>query len=65
MRAALRVLWGAHGVVQRCFDVMALWRAVAPHATGCALPCGHYTMGESPFKFMDGYQIINFLKRNL
>lgn len=29
------------------------------------LPCGHYTMGETPFKFMDGYQIINFLKRNL
>ncbi|MFN0105113.1 MAG: alpha/beta hydrolase family protein [Bryobacteraceae bacterium] len=29
------------------------------------LPCGHYTMGESPFKFMDGYHIINFLKRNL
>lgn len=30
-----------------------------------ALPCGHYTMGETPFKFMDGYHIINFLKRNL
>ncbi len=29
------------------------------------LPCGHYTMGETPFKFMDGYHIINFLKRNL
>lgn len=35
-----------------------------PHKV-VALPCGHYTMGESPFKFMDGYQIINFLKRNL
>jgi hypothetical protein len=29
------------------------------------LPCGHYTMGESPFKFMVGYQICSFLKRNL
>ena len=29
------------------------------------LPCGHYTMGESPFKFMDGYQICSFLKREL
>ena len=29
------------------------------------LPCGHYTMGESPFKFMTGYQICSFLKRNL
>lgn len=29
------------------------------------LPCGHYTMGETPFKFIDGYHICNFLKRNL
>jgi predicted nucleic acid-binding Zn finger protein len=29
------------------------------------LPCGHYTMGESPFKFIDGYHICSFLKRNL
>ncbi len=27
------------------------------------LPCGHYTIGESPFKFMDGYLIVStFLK---
>lgn len=30
-----------------------------------ALPCGHYTMGETPFKFIDGYHIVSFLKRNL
>jgi pimeloyl-ACP methyl ester carboxylesterase len=29
------------------------------------LPCGHYTMGESPFKFIDGYQICSFLLRSL
>ena len=29
------------------------------------LPCGHYTLGESPFKFFVGYQICSFLKRNL
>ena len=29
------------------------------------LPCGHYTMGESPFKFIDGYHICSFVKRNL
>jgi hypothetical protein len=29
------------------------------------LPCGHYTMGETPFKFMDGYHICSFLKRKL
>jgi hypothetical protein len=30
-----------------------------------AMPCGHYTLGETPFKFIDGYHICNFLKRNL
>lgn len=29
------------------------------------LPCGHYTTGETPFKFLDGYHICSFLKRNL
>jgi hypothetical protein len=29
------------------------------------MPCGHYTLGESPFKFVAGYRIISFLKRNL
>jgi dienelactone hydrolase len=29
------------------------------------LPCGHYTLGETPFKFIDGYHICTFLKRNL
>jgi dienelactone hydrolase len=29
------------------------------------LPCGHYTTGETPFKFIDGYQIVNFVARNL
>lgn len=30
-----------------------------------AIPCGHYTLGESPFKFIDGYHICSFLKRHL
>jgi hypothetical protein len=29
------------------------------------LPCGHYTMGEFPFKFITGYEICSFLKRHL
>ncbi len=29
------------------------------------LPCGHYTMGEAPFKYIDGYYICSFVKRNL
>ncbi len=30
-----------------------------------AMPCGHYSLGETPFKFIAGYHICNFLKRNL
>jgi dienelactone hydrolase len=30
-----------------------------------AMPCGHYTLGEAPFKYIDGFHICNFLKRNL
>jgi len=26
------------------------------------LPCGHYTMGEAPYKYMDGWQLANFLR---
>ncbi|HEV2964873.1 MAG TPA: alpha/beta hydrolase family protein [Candidatus Angelobacter sp.] len=29
------------------------------------LPCGHYTTGETPFKFVDGYHIVKFLTRHL
>jgi hypothetical protein len=30
-----------------------------------ALPCGHYTPGEVPFKFFDGYHISAFLLKSL
>jgi dienelactone hydrolase len=26
------------------------------------LPCGHYTLGETPYKYMDGWQLARFLK---
>jgi pimeloyl-ACP methyl ester carboxylesterase len=26
------------------------------------LPCGHYTTGETPFKYMDAWQILSFLR---
>ena len=44
----LRVLWGEHGAVGRCFDVRALWRAAADDFTGRSLPCGHYVAEEAP-----------------
>ncbi len=29
------------------------------------LPCGHYTTGRAPFKFMDGYVLTKFFVKNL
>ncbi len=48
LKQPLRVLWGEHGAVGRCFDVLALWRERACDVSGGALPCGHYIPEEAP-----------------
>ena len=35
-----------------------------PHEV-VVLPCGHYSMGHPPFKFIDGYLLTRFLRQNL
>jgi haloacetate dehalogenase len=49
----LRVLWGEHGVVGKCFDVLALWRERAQEVSGCSLACGHYIAEEVPALLLD------------
>lgn len=44
----LLALWGAQGVVGRCFDPLAEWRLAAHDVQGGALPCGHYIAEEAP-----------------
>ncbi len=44
----VRCLWGGQGVVERCFDALALWRIRAEHVDGRALDCGHYMPEEVP-----------------
>lgn len=29
------------------------------------IPCGHYSLGENPWKYLDGWQIISFLRKHL
>jgi dienelactone hydrolase len=29
------------------------------------LPCGHYTLGETPFKYVDGWKIVRFMHKHL
>jgi hypothetical protein len=44
-------------------DIVARIRAAGIESDVVVLPCGHYTMGETPFKFIDGYHICSFLLR--
>lgn len=44
----LLALWGKHGVIERCFDCLALWRERAADVRGEALPGGHYLAEELP-----------------
>ena len=53
LRQPLRVLWGDHGTVGQCFDVLALWRERAHQVTGRAVPCGHYIAEEAPAVSLD------------
>jgi hypothetical protein len=35
-----------------------------PHEVAI-LPCGHYSTGVAPFKYLDGFVLARFLDRNL
>lgn len=56
----LRVLWGEHGVVGRCFDVLSLWNERALQVTGRSLPCGHYIAEEAPSLLLE--EALPFLR---
>jgi haloacetate dehalogenase len=58
----LRVLWGEHGVVARCFDVAGLWRDAADDFTGRGVPCGHYIAEEAPALLLE--ESATFLRSN-
>jgi haloacetate dehalogenase len=44
----VRVLWGKHGVIERCFKPLEEWRKVADTVAGHGLECGHYMPEEVP-----------------
>jgi len=56
----LRVLWGEHGAVGQCFDVLGLWRERARDVSGRRLPCGHYIAEEAPALLLA--EALNFFK---
>ncbi|AEI75556.1 haloacetate dehalogenase H-1 [Cupriavidus necator N-1] len=56
----LRVLWGEHGVVARCFEPLALWQEVATDISGQALPCGHYIPEEAAEPLLE--EMLSFFR---
>jgi hypothetical protein len=44
-------------------DIIGTIRAHGIDNSVSVLPCGHYTLGETPYKFIDGYHICSFLKK--
>ena len=44
----LRVLWGEHGLVNKCFKPIEDWKAVAENVSGKTVSCGHYIPEECP-----------------
>ncbi|MDW8468044.1 MAG: alpha/beta hydrolase [Burkholderiales bacterium] len=48
IRMPVLVLWGKHGVIEKMFDPLADWRAVATDVRGRALDCGHFLPEEKP-----------------
>ena len=59
LQQPLLVLWGAKGVVERCFRPLDEWRRVAREVGGEALPCGHYIPEEAPERLLS--RVVPFL----
>lgn len=51
IKCPVRVLWGKHGVIEKCFDAVREWREVAEEGvevTGRGVDCGHYIPEQAP-----------------
>jgi haloacetate dehalogenase len=49
----LMVLWGEHGLVNKCFKPLEDWQKVAKNVSGKTVPCGHYIPEEMPELVID------------
>lgn len=53
LESPLRALWAQHGVIERLFRPLELWRNVAREVSGRSLDCGHYMPEERPDEVID------------
>lgn len=56
------VLWGADGVVNKCFKPLQEWQAVCRSVIGETLPCGHYLPEEAPEILLE--KVATFLNQD-
>jgi haloacetate dehalogenase len=54
----VRVLWGEHGLVNKCFKPVEDWKRVANEVTGKSVPCGHYIPEELPETLIDEARVF-------
>jgi len=59
IRCPMLALWGAYGVVAKCFSPLEEWQAVANDVRGKALDCGHYIPEEAPEQLLA--EVLPFL----
>lgn len=46
-------------------DMMRALRESGIRHDKTKIPCGHYTLGEKPWVYIDGYKIVSFLRKHL
>jgi len=56
------VLWGADGVVNKCFRPLEEWQAICRNVIGETLPCGHYLPEEAPDMLLE--KVATFLHQD-
>jgi hypothetical protein len=67
--AASRKVLAVHATYDLTFlkryslEVVESFRRHGVHFESRVLPCGHYTTGETPYKFMDGWFLGSFVHR--
>ena len=48
LKMPIKVLWGEHGLVNKCFKPIEDWKELALDVSGTTVPCGHYIPEEVP-----------------
>lgn len=48
IQVPLRVVWAEHGVIEKHFKPLELWRNIAVDVSGRTVNCGHYVAEENP-----------------